>query len=50
MASLDLSFAFDLVNVKVLLKRMRQIGLTADVVYLVEIWLNERFNYVNAVP
>ena len=48
MASLDLSSAFDLVNVKVLLIRLRRIGLPADVVNLVEIWLSNRFFYVNA--
>ena len=48
MASLDLSSAFDLVNIKVLLTRLRQIGLPADVVNLVAIWLSNRFFYVNA--
>ena len=48
MASLDLSSAFDLVDVKLLLKRLTIIGLPDDVVNLIRIWLNQRFYYVNA--
>ena len=42
MASIDLSSAFDLVNVNLLLKRCRIIGLPSDVADLIEIWLRER--------
>ena len=38
-ANIDLSSAFDLVNINLLIKRMRIIGLPKDVVDLVEIWL-----------
>ena len=41
MASLDLSAAFDTVNIDLLLKRMRIIGLLNDVVDLVSVWLKE---------
>ena len=47
MASLDLSLAFDLVNVKLLLKRLKIIGLPNDVVEMIKIWLEERMFYVN---
>ena len=47
MASLDLSSAFDIVNVKLLIKRLRIIGLPGDVVDLIEVWLRERFYYVD---
>ena len=46
MASLDLSAAFDVVNVGLLIKRMEIIGLPKDITSLVEIWLTERFFYV----
>ena len=46
MASLDLSAAFDVVNVPLLIKRMKILGLPDDVTCLVEIWLNERYFYV----
>ena len=45
-ANLDLSSAFDVVNVNLLLKRMRIAGLPLDVVKLVEIWLQDRRFYV----
>ena len=38
MASLDLSSAFDMVNVDLLLKRMKLMGLPDDLVSLIEIW------------
>ena len=50
MASIDLSSAFDLVNVKLLLKRCAIIGLPKDIVEMVEmveIWLKERMYYVH---
>ena len=43
MASLDLSAAFDTVNIDLLLKRMRILGLPKDVVDLVSIWLKNRY-------
>ena len=46
MASLDLSAAFDVVNVGLLVKRMKIIGLPEDITSLVETWLTERFFYV----
>ena len=46
MASLDLSAAFDLVNVRLLAKRLRIIGLPMDLVNLIEIWLTDRKFYV----
>ena len=42
MARLDLSAAFDVVNILLLLKRLRILGLPGDVVDLVEIWLKNR--------
>ena len=47
MASLDLSAAFDVVNVELLLKRMRIIGLLPDLVQLISIWLTNRYFYVS---
>ena len=38
--------AFDVVNIKLLLKRMRIAGLPSDIVKLVEIWLVERRFFV----
>jgi hypothetical protein len=46
MASLDLSAAFDVVNVKLLLKRIKIIGLPADIIDLIEAWLTVRHCYV----
>ena len=42
MANLDLSSAFDVVNVNLLLKRMLIVGLPNDIIKLVEIWLLRR--------
>ena len=47
MASLDLSAAFDLVNVKLLIKRLYLIGLPKDVIELIKIWLTGRMFYVS---
>ena len=47
LASLDLSAAFDIVNVGLLIKRLRVIGLPDDIVNLVRIWLKERLFYVS---
>ena len=46
MASLDLSAAFDLVNVNLLIKRLRIIGLPMDLIKLIEVWLTGREFYV----
>ena len=48
MASLDLSAAFDLVNLELLLKRMKIMGFPKDLLRLVEIWLRNRYFYVEA--
>ena len=42
MASLDLSAAFDVVNIELLLKRLVIIGLPSDVTDLIGIWLSKR--------
>ena len=46
MASLDLSAAFDVVNVELLLKRLKIIGLPDDLIILVRNWLSIRYFYV----
>ena len=46
MASLDLSAAFDLVNVRLLIKRLCIISLPMDLVKVIEIWLTDRKFYV----
>ena len=48
MASLDLSSAFDMVNINLLLKRLKIIGLPDDLVNLIEAWLSNRTYYVTA--
>ena len=47
MSSIDLSAAFDVVNVDLLLKRLNILGLPNDVIDLIRIWLKERYFYVN---
>ena len=47
LASLDLSAAFDIVNVALLIKRLQIMGLPPDMVRLIEIWLKERYFYVS---
>ena len=47
MASLDLSAAFDVVNVELLLKRLTIVGLPSDVVELISIWLKSRYFYIS---
>ena len=47
MASIDLSAAFDVVNIKLLLKRLKILGLPSDVVDLIKIWLNNRLFYLD---
>ena len=46
MASIDLSAAFDVVNIGLLIKRLKIVGLPEDVVSLIEIWLKNRLFYV----
>ena len=46
MASLDLSAAFDVVNVDLLMERLTVLGLPDDILSLIEIWLKERMYYV----
>ena len=46
MASLDLSAAFDVVNVGLLIKRLKIIGLPDDLIELVSNWLTTRYFYV----
>ena len=48
MASLDLSAAFDLVDLDELVDRLRVMGLPKDILTLLEIWLRGRFYYVFA--
>ena len=43
LAGIDLSAAFDVVDVKLLITRLKIMGLRSDVVELVKIWLKERF-------
>ena len=45
-ASLDLSAAFDVVNIELLLKRLRVLGLPDEVVALIKIWLKNRLFYL----
>ena len=47
MCSLDLSAAFDLVNVELLLKRLRVVGLPDDVISLIKCWISVRYSYVS---
>ena len=42
LASIDLSAAFDIVDVNLLIKKLVILGLPNDVVKLIEIWLKER--------
>ena len=46
MASVYLSAAFDVVNIDPLLERLRVIGLPGDVRDLIQVWLRDRFFYV----
>ena len=48
MSSLDLSAAFDLVNLNLLIKRLRIMGIPNDLIQLLEIWLRQRSFYVEA--
>ena len=46
LAGIDLSAAFDVVDVELLIKRLTILGLPGDVINLIKIWLKERFFYV----
>ena len=46
MASIDLSAAFDLVNIDLLMKRLTIIGLPRDVLRLIKTWLMNRSFFV----
>jgi hypothetical protein len=46
-ASLDLSSAFDVVDIKLLIKRLYIFGLPANVIELIEVWLKDRLYYVS---
>ena len=45
-ASLDLSAAFDVVNVKLLLRRLLAMGIPEDLVVILTDWLKDRSAYV----
>ncbi len=42
MSSLDLSAAFDLVNLDLLMKRLKIMGMPDDLLQLLEVWLRQR--------
>ncbi len=42
LSSLDLSAAFDIVNISLPLKRLKKIGLPTDEIGLIEVWLRNR--------
>ena len=46
-ASLDLSAAFDIVNIDLLVKRLKKVGLPNDVVDLIRVWLSNRSYFVS---
>ena len=47
MLSLDLSSAFDMVNVRLLFERLNIIGHTSDMVSVISAWLTWRYFYVS---
>ena len=47
LAGIDLSAAFDVVDVELLIKRLTILGLPSDVICLIKNWLKERFFYVS---
>ena len=47
MSSLDLSAAFDVVNIELLPKKLQIIGLPDDMINLISNWLTERYFYVS---
>jgi endonuclease/exonuclease/phosphatase family metal-dependent hydrolase len=46
-SSLDLSSAFDVVNIDLLLKRLKIVGMPEDLIALVSVWLRNRSYYVS---
>ena len=46
LAGIDLSAAFDVADVELLIKQLTILGLPQDVVKLIKIWLNQWFLYV----
>ena len=46
MASLDLSSAFDVVNIDLLIKRLIIVGIPDDIISLISVWLKNRTFYV----
>jgi hypothetical protein len=47
MSSLDLSAAFDAVNIKLLAKRLKIVGLPSDIIDLIQLWLSQRKYFVS---
>ena len=47
MATLDLSSAFDVVNVELLIKRLKVMGIPKDITDLITEWLTNRYFYVS---
>ena len=45
-ASLDLSAAFDVINIELLVKRLEQVGIPKDLLKILESWLTDRIAYV----
>ena len=45
LSSIDLSSAFDIVNLELLFKRMEIFGMPDDVMQLIKSWLNNRLFY-----
>jgi len=45
-ASLDLSAAFDVINVELLMKRLKIAGFPQDIIDMLTAWLNNRWAYV----
>jgi hypothetical protein len=45
-ASLDLSAAFDVINIELLMKRLEKIGIPRDLLEILNSWLTERVAYV----
>ena len=45
--SLNLSAPFDIVNVRLVMKRLETPGLPPDVLRLIQIWITNRSYYVN---
>ena len=46
-SSLDLSSAFNVVNIGLLVKRLIIVGLPEDLIHLIKIWLDQRLDYMS---